>query len=67
MGEAVALADRVLVLQEGRVTLDLPVDLPRPRPRGSPAFAALEGRLLDVLLGEGASRKADAPIGAKAS
>lgn len=67
VGEAVALADRVLVLQEGRVTLDLPVDLPRPRPRGSPAFAALEGRLLDVLLGDGASRKADAPIGAKAS
>ena len=53
VAEAVALADRVLVLQAGRVTLDLPVELPRPRPRASPAFAALERRLLDVLLSEG--------------
>ena len=53
VGEAVALADRVLVLQEGRVTLDLHIDLLRPRPRASPAFAALERRLLDVLLSDG--------------
>ena len=53
VGEAVALADRVLVLQAGRVTLDLRIDLPRPRPRASPAFAAVERRLLDVLLADG--------------
>ena len=58
VGEAVALADRVLVLQDGRVTLDLRIDLPRPRSRASPAFAALEGRLLDVLLGAGAPGEA---------
>ena len=60
VGEAVALADRVLVLQDGRVTLDLHVNLPRPRARGMPAFAALEGRLLEVLLADERSREADA-------
>lgn len=49
VGEAVALADRVIVLDEGHVTLDLPVDLPRPRERGSAAFAALERQLLDAI------------------
>jgi sulfonate transport system ATP-binding protein len=31
VSEAVALADRVIVLKDGYITLDLPVDLPRPR------------------------------------
>jgi len=31
--EAVLLADRVLVLQEGRVGVDVPINLPRPRVR----------------------------------
>jgi sulfonate transport system ATP-binding protein len=31
VAEAVALADRVLVLREGRVAVDVAVDLPRPR------------------------------------
>ena len=31
--EAVALSDRVLMLEEGRIALDLPVALPRPRYR----------------------------------
>ncbi len=48
--EAVALADRVLLIDEGRITLDLAVDLPRPRMRGNPAFAALEEKLLARLL-----------------
>jgi sulfonate transport system ATP-binding protein len=48
--EAVALADRILLLEEGRIALDLPVDLPRPRRRGDPAAAAIEGRVLDRLL-----------------
>lgn len=50
--EAVALADRVLLIEDGRITLDLAVDLPRPRTRGNPAFAALEAQLLDRLLGK---------------
>ncbi|GJD51401.1 Aliphatic sulfonates import ATP-binding protein SsuB [Methylobacterium crusticola] len=53
VAEAVALADRILVLEQGRVALDLMVDVPRPRRRGDPTLAALEGRILDSLLGGG--------------
>lgn len=49
VSEAVVLADRVIVLNEGRVALDLEVDLPRPRVRGSAELAALERRLLDAI------------------
>lgn len=47
--EAVALADRVLVLDEGRIALDEPVDLDRPRRHGDPRFARLRERLLGAL------------------
>ncbi len=48
--EALALADRVLLVEDGRIALDLPVHLARPRRRGDAAFAALEQRLLERLL-----------------
>ncbi|MFC5458780.1 ATP-binding cassette domain-containing protein [Massilia niabensis] len=48
--EALILADRVLVIEEGRIACDLSVNLPRPRQRGSAAFAALEGKLLASVL-----------------
>ncbi len=48
--EALALADRVVLIEEGRITLDMQVDLPRPRARGNAAFAALEQRLLGRIL-----------------
>ncbi|MFB0491522.1 sulfonate transport system ATP-binding protein [Methylobacterium sp. OAE515] len=51
VAEAVALADRILVVDEGRIALDLRVDVPRPRRRGDPDLARLEGRILDHLLG----------------
>jgi sulfonate transport system ATP-binding protein len=47
--EAVLLADRVLVLTEGRLSLDLPVDVESPRLRGNPAFSELRSRLLAEL------------------
>jgi sulfonate transport system ATP-binding protein len=50
VGEAVALADRIVLLERGAVAADIPVDLPRPRHRGDPAFAALEERILSRLL-----------------
>lgn len=50
VAEAVALADRVLLIEEGQITLDLQVDLPRPRQRGSAAFAALEQAILSRVL-----------------
>ena len=46
VGEAVALADRVIVLDEGRIALDIAIDQPRPRRRGAPDLAEIEGRLL---------------------
>ena len=45
VGEAVALADRVIVLRDGAVALDLPVTLPRPR-AGDPRVATLQARIL---------------------
>lgn len=52
VSEAVALADRVLVIEEGRVVHDIHVDLARPRQRGSAELAALEGNILRELLKE---------------
>ncbi|MFT4191087.1 MAG: ATP-binding cassette domain-containing protein [Comamonas sp.] len=48
--EAVALADRVVLIEEGRIALDQRIDLPRPRSPGDAAFAALEKRILDRVL-----------------
>lgn len=50
VAEAVALADRVLVIEDGRIAQDVVVDLPRPRRRGSAELAALEGEILKHLL-----------------
>ncbi|THF65300.1 ATP-binding cassette domain-containing protein [Pseudothauera rhizosphaerae] len=50
VSEAVALADRIVLIEDGRIALDQAVDLARPRSRGDAAFAALEGRVLDRLL-----------------
>ena len=50
VSEAVALADRVLVIDDGRIAHDIDVDIPRPRRRGSADLAALEGSILRELL-----------------
>jgi sulfonate transport system ATP-binding protein len=47
--EAVLLADRVFVLKEGRISLDVRVDLPRPRRIGGPDFDSLRDRFLAEL------------------
>ncbi|WP_068672223.1 ATP-binding cassette domain-containing protein [Oceanobacillus sp. Castelsardo] len=51
MNEAITLADRVILIEEGAVKMDLPVDLQRPRNRLNPAFAKLEEELLGHVLG----------------
>ena len=53
VSEAVALADRVLVIEQGRIAHDIDVDIVRPRQRGSADLAALEGSILRSLLGTG--------------
>jgi sulfonate transport system ATP-binding protein len=47
--EALLLADRVLVLVDGTISLDLVVALASPRRRGDPAFVDLRARLLAEL------------------
>jgi sulfonate transport system ATP-binding protein len=53
--EAVALADRVIALEEGRVALEVPVPLPRPRQRHTGAFVQLVARVLGHLNGTAAA------------
>ena len=48
--EAVVLADRILLIQEGRLALDQKVQLARPRARGSADFGSLEQKVLDKVL-----------------
>ncbi|MFD3523396.1 ABC transporter ATP-binding protein [Streptomyces sp. NPDC058653] len=58
--EAIVLADRVVVLAEGRVGADIPVELPAPRAHGSAAYAALRERLLGELGVDPAAREESA-------
>jgi sulfonate transport system ATP-binding protein len=52
VAEAVAIADRVILIEAGRIALDHPIDLARPRERGDSRFAALEGLVLNRVLGK---------------
>jgi sulfonate transport system ATP-binding protein len=47
--EAISLADRILVLDEGRFVEDLRIDLPAPRDHGDLRFAQIRTRLLSRL------------------
>ena len=53
VAEAVALADRVVLIEEGRIALDQRITLPRPRHRGSPAFARIEETILARVMRRG--------------
>ncbi|MGA2550485.1 MAG: ATP-binding cassette domain-containing protein [Burkholderiaceae bacterium] len=57
VAEAIALADRIILIDNGKISLDLEVDLPRPRSRGSPGFAALEDQVLQRVM-----KQPDAPV-----
>jgi len=54
--EAIELADRVAVLEDGRITADVPVDIEGPRRHGTPDYAALREGLLKRLGVEPADR-----------
>jgi sulfonate transport system ATP-binding protein len=47
--EAILLADRVLVLTDGRISLDEPIAIPTPRRRADTTFIELRERLLAEL------------------
>lgn len=55
VSEAVAMADRVLLIEEGKIGLDLTIDLPRPRRKGSARLAELEAEVLNRVMQRGAS------------
>jgi len=60
--EAILLADRIVVLSRrpGRVLAIVPVDLPRPRDRKSPAFYELTDRVYSLITEGGPSTPAGA-------
>ncbi len=58
VSEAVALADRIVLIEDGAIALDVAVGLPRAGRRGSAEAAALEQAVLDHLLGASRPRTA---------
>lgn len=50
VSEAIALADRVILIEQGRIGLDMAIDLPRPRRKGSARLAELEAQILERVL-----------------
>jgi len=59
--EAIALADRVLLIEDGHVALDQRIDLARPRSRGQAQFASLEEAILARVLRHPGSEAATEP------
>ena len=53
VSEAVAMADRVLLIEEGKIGLDLTVDIQRPRRLGSVRLAELEAEVLNRVMKRG--------------
>jgi len=49
--EAIILADRVIVLDQGQISMERSVTLPRPRHRAAQQFAGMVREFLDHLLG----------------
>jgi sulfonate transport system ATP-binding protein len=50
VAEAVALGDRIVLIDDGAIAADIPVSLTRPRQRGSAEFAQVEAQILERLL-----------------
>jgi sulfonate transport system ATP-binding protein len=59
--EALTLADRVLVLDGGRIAFDAPVPLARPRRHSDRGFATLRARLLSALGVDETGEEVDTP------
>ena len=53
VSEAVAMADRVLLIEDGKIGLDLTVDIQRPRRLGSGRLADLEAEVLNRVMQRG--------------
>ncbi|MEG1122753.1 MAG: aliphatic sulfonates ABC transporter ATP-binding protein [Citrobacter sp.] len=58
VSEAVAMADRVLLIEDEKIGLDLTVDIPRPRRMGSVRLAELEAEVLNRVMQRGYTEQA---------
>lgn len=65
--EAVVLADRVVLIEDGRIELDFQVSLPRPRARGNAVFAETVECLLQRVMGKHESHRDKEAIALSAS
>ncbi|MEH7415083.1 ATP-binding cassette domain-containing protein [Neobacillus drentensis] len=50
VAEAITLADRVVLIEDGKIAMDLQIPLSRPRERGNSAFGRLEGKVLSRVM-----------------
>mgnify|MGYP001806160010 CR=1 FL=1 len=55
--EAVVLADRVILIENGQIVMDCSIDMPRPRQRGNAVFAAKVEAILQRVMGQKESSK----------
>ncbi|MNT74528.1 Aliphatic sulfonates import ATP-binding protein SsuB [compost metagenome] len=51
------MADRVLLIEDGKIGLDVTVDIARPRRLGSVRLAELESEVLDRVMKRGATEQ----------
>lgn len=58
--EAIVLANRIVVLKNGVIDLEVEVDLPHPRPRTGAAFDRIKERVLSRILGASSNSDGDA-------
>ncbi|WP_311239598.1 MULTISPECIES: ATP-binding cassette domain-containing protein [unclassified Xanthomonas] len=61
VAEASALADRIVVIEQGQVGLDVAVPVAHPRAPGLPALAAIQAQVLSRLLGAAQAGAAATP------
>ncbi|MEG3838230.1 MULTISPECIES: hypothetical protein [unclassified Microcoleus] len=55
--EAVVLADRVILIENGQIAMDCYIEMPRPRQRGNSVFSAKVEAILQRVMGQKESSK----------
>ncbi|MCY1231879.1 Aliphatic sulfonates import ATP-binding protein SsuB [compost metagenome] len=61
VSEAVALADRIVLIEDGRIAMDERVALARPRERGAAGFAQLEAKVLQRVMRQAPQAQGQVP------
>ena len=60
--EAVALGDRVVLIEAGKIVMDRSIDLPRPRARGKAEFASLVEEIRNRVMKEPQASELDSQV-----